>query len=70
MVGSAINAVTQTDFFKGILDYSTISFNFNEIGVSDNKNDENSGMSKTEMGALKFTIDGNGISLFLNFVDL
>ena len=71
LVATAINMITGTPFFKGILDYTTISFNFNEIGVSKQKDDEEaSNMSNTQMGALKFTIDGNGISLFLKFTDL
>lgn len=71
LVATAINMITGTPFFKGILDYTTISFNFNEIGVSAKKDDEDaSSMSNAEMGALRFTINGNGISLFLNFKDL
>ena len=71
LVATAINAITGTPFFKGILNYTTISFNFNEIGVSNKKDDESaSDMENAEMGALKFTIDGNGISLFLNFKNL
>jgi hypothetical protein len=72
MVSTFANAVTQSQFFQDVLKYATISFNYNELEVSDSKNNEtgDAGMSKTEMGALKFTIDGNGISLFLNFLDL
>ena len=70
LVATAINTVTQSDFFQGVLDYTKISFNFNEIEVSGTQNDETgSNMQKQEMGAMKFTIDGNGISLFLNFMD-
>lgn len=71
LFAAGINAITDSAFFHGILDYTTVSFNFNEIGVSTKKEDESGeSLKNAEMGALKFTIDGNGISLFLNFVDL
>ena len=70
LVASAVNAVTQSEFFQGVLDYTKISFNYNELEFSGKQNDETaSNMEKQPMGAMKFTIDGNGISLFLNFMD-
>ncbi len=63
-VGGSI--LTQTDFFKGILEYTNYSVNFNEITVPDGDN-----MTKARMGSqhINFKVNGTGMSLYLNFLD-
>ncbi len=64
-------ALISTPFFQEVLNYANLSFNFNEFSVSTDKG-KSDGMRKAQMGAdhIQFDIDGNGISLFLNFLDL
>lgn len=69
IVSGALNSITSTDFFKELLNYTNISVNFNEMSVSR----AGSGQpEKTQMGADHFQldIDGSGINLYLNFLDI
>lgn len=65
-----LGAITNTQFFKDVLEYATLTVNFNEITVPD-KN-ASGGMRKAQMGSntFEFQANGTGISLFLNFLDL
>ena len=64
-----LGIITQTQFFRDIMQYATFTVNFNEITVPDKE--AQGGMRKAEMGSknVEFTMDGTGISLFLNFID-
>lgn len=70
VVGGVTSLITDTDFFKQLMDKAEITFNFNEIEVKDDKAE--GGLRKAKMGSNKFEFktDGTGISLFLNFLDL
>lgn len=64
-----LGIITQTQFFRDIMEYATLSFNFNELTVPDK--DAPNGMRPAEMGSnhVEFVMNGTGISLFLNFID-
>ncbi|MFA5625529.1 MAG: hypothetical protein WC966_10830 [Bradymonadales bacterium] len=63
-----INTLTSTPFFQQVLSFSNITVNFNEISVPT----DDGGMRKAPMGSQKFilSLSGDGISLYLNFLDL
>lgn len=63
-----INTLTSTPFFQQVLSFANITVNFNEISMPS----QGGGMEKTRMGSQKFilSLNGNGISLYLNFLDL
>ena len=71
LTNGILNAITTSDFFKQVLDYTTISLNFNEMEVSDD-NGTGDKMRKVTMDSDTFVLnlDGSGISLYLNFLDL
>ena len=62
--------ITDTQFFKDLMDKAEFTINFNEIEIED-KNAE-TGRRKAAMGSNKFEFkaNGTGISLFLNFLDI
>lgn len=68
---TAFNMIEQTTFFQQALEFVNVSFNFDQLTVSDSKGADD-GMRKATMGAehFQFNVDGNGISLYLNFLDL
>ena len=70
MNATIMNMLTNTQFFRDILSYTAISFNFNEIGVPSRKDDEDgSSMVNAQMETISLTVDGNGISMFNKFSD-
>ncbi|MBQ8036305.1 MAG: hypothetical protein IJ268_04870, partial [Proteobacteria bacterium] len=68
VVGGVTSLITDTDFFKQLMNKAELTFNFNEIEVKDDKAE--GGLRKAKMGSNKFEFktDGTGISLFLNFL--
>lgn len=66
LVGALLNTIIETPFFQHVLDYATISFNFNEFALSGDPND------KAQMDAkhVEFKVDGTGVNLYLNFLNL
>ncbi|MCL2326850.1 MAG: hypothetical protein FWC40_10210 [Proteobacteria bacterium] len=67
LVSGLVSIVTQSQFFADVVSYANYSINFDEITVPDGN-----GTRKAKMDAKKFqfSLDGNGISLYLNFLDL
>lgn len=65
------NTIEETSFFQQALNFVNFSFNFDQLTVSD-QSSAGGTMRKAEMGAehFQFNVNGNGISLYLNFLDL
>lgn len=70
IAGGVISLITDTQFFKDLMDKAEFTVNFNEIEIQDKNAD--GGLRKAKMGSNKFEfkVNGTGISLFLNFLDL
>lgn len=69
----AVNNLTQTQTFQDILKYATFSFNYDQFRVPVNKDSDDGETTKAAVqpaDKVNFNIDGNGIGLYLNFVDL
>lgn len=64
---SIINTIVETPFFKQVLNYTNISINFDEINVGNGATSRKAAM---ESKHIELNLNGNGISLFLNFLDL
>ncbi len=76
-IGSAVkmaaNQFTSSQTFKDILKYASFSFNYDQFKVPSQKDDENAATTKVAVkpaDKVNFNINGNGIGLYLNFVDL
>lgn len=67
LFASIINTIVDTPFFKQVLQYTNISLNFNEITVGEGPTSRKAAM---ESKHIELNLNGNGISLFLNFLDL
>ncbi len=77
-VGSAFkivfNTFKETQTFKDILNFAELSFNYDQFKVPTQKDNEEASTTKVAVkpasDKVSFNVDGNGISLYLNFVDL
>ncbi len=70
LTNGIFNAFTTSDFFKQMMSYVNFSINFNELTVSDLSSENKMRKASMNGSTFRFDIDGSGISLYLNFVDL
>ncbi len=66
----ALKAIRETQTFKDAVSYLTVSFNYDQFKVPEGKDNEDASTTHIMTDAISFTIDGNGVSLYLNFPDL
>jgi len=67
LAASLLSVVTSSQFFADVLSYANYSINFDEITVPDGNSTRK---AKMDARKVQFNLDGNGISLYLNFLDL
>ncbi len=66
-----LDAITNTKTFQDLVEQATLSFNYDQFSVPTEKGSEdgNTEVAQIATSAVDFRVDGNGISLYLNFVD-
>ncbi len=64
-----LNAITNTQTFQDLMKQATLSFNYDQFTVPTEKGSEQA-TQQVATDAVDFRVDGNGISLYLNFLDL
>lgn len=68
VTNGVFNSIVTTDFFKGLLDYTNISVNFNEFTV--NNADGTNRKADLSSDSIRFGLNGSGINLYLNFLNM
>lgn len=64
-----INSIANTQTFKDLIAQANLSFNYDQFEVPSEKGSEDA-TQQVATDAVDFRVDGNGISLYLNFLDL
>lgn len=66
----AVNSLTGSKTFQDLLSQATLAINYDQFKVPTEKDNVDAETAKVKTDAVDFLVDGNGISLYLNFLDL